>query len=107
MTNLPTKAKPIALGCRQRAVRGQHFSFRPTSTRSYRVLYRFKGNPKEHVLHLGRVGEITLAEARSKALEARKRAAAGDDPKAEASVKASKPALRHGPSMSKSGANFV
>ena len=63
------------------AARGLFVLIQPSGTRTYHVLYRFKGGTKEHTLSLGRVGEITLEEARDKALEARRRAARGEDPR--------------------------
>jgi len=80
-TDLPTRTKPYrAWDVGSKSVRCLHVPVLPTGTRSYRLLYRLKDSPKEHVLHLGRVGEITLADARAKALEVRKAAAAGDNP---------------------------
>ncbi len=63
-------------------VNGLHVLVQKSGTRSYRVNYRFPGSPKEQVVQLGRVGEITLSAARSKALDIRRTAAAGADPKA-------------------------
>jgi integrase len=63
------------------AARGLGVLVSPTGTRSYRVVYRFPGTTKLHGLGLGRVGVISLEEARGKALEARRKAAQGIDPK--------------------------
>jgi integrase len=47
------------------------------------VNYRFPGSPRLHYKKIGRVGEVTVEEARTAALEARRLAAQGRDPKAE------------------------
>ena len=65
------------------AVHGLFVLVGPSGTRSYHVIYRFPGANKEHLLGLGRVGEVSLADARAKALAARQAAARGDDPKAD------------------------
>ena len=65
------------------AQRGLGILVSPTGTRSYRVVYYFPGSPKPHSMHLGRVGEITLAEARKRALELRKNSREGVDPKGD------------------------
>jgi integrase len=54
----------------------------PRGARSFRVVYYYPGSVKPHYLKLGRVGELSLVEARRKALEARALARAGRDPKA-------------------------
>src|SRR2546430_2329299 len=64
------------------AVRGLHVLVSHLGTRSYRVTYRFPSSTKEYAMLLGRVGDVTLAEARDKAREARKAIARGLDPKA-------------------------
>jgi integrase len=63
------------------AVRGLGILVSPTGTRSYRVVYYFTGSPKPHSMHLGRVGEVTLDEARFRANEARTKSRKGIDPK--------------------------
>src|SRR6476661_1145644 len=55
------------------AVRGLGILISPKGTRSFRVTYYFPGSSKPHTMHLGRVGEVTLADARKQAMEARKR----------------------------------
>ena len=65
------------------AVRGLGILISPKGTRSFRVIFYYPGSSKPHTMHLGRVGEVTLAEARERALEARMRAREGIDPKAE------------------------
>jgi integrase len=64
------------------AARGLGVLISPTGTRSYRVVYYFPGSGKPHSMHLGRVGEMMLAEARKRTLEARAKAREGIDPKA-------------------------
>ena len=64
------------------AVRGLHVLVQKQSgTRTYIVAYRFPGSPKDRYMKLGRVGEVTLEEVRTKALAVRRAAAKGDDPK--------------------------
>jgi integrase len=65
------------------AARGLGVLISPTGTRSYRVVYYYPGSSKPHSMHLGRVGEMTLADARARALAARKKAREGFDPKAD------------------------
>ena len=55
----------------------------PSGTKSYRVTYRLQGQVLQRSLHLGRVGEISLADARDKAREAIKAAAKGIDLKSQ------------------------
>lgn len=101
-TDTPSRSKPhrkrldersvLNLGTRRRAyrvwdvgpdaARGLHILVQPTGTRSYRVRYRFKGSPTEHNLLIGRVGVVSLEEARAKAFEVHRAAARGDDPAA-------------------------
>ena len=40
------------------AARGLAILVSPTGTASYRTVFYFKGSPKPHWMHLGRVGEI-------------------------------------------------
>jgi integrase len=65
------------------AARGLGVLISPTGTKSYRVVFYYPGSSKPHSMHLGRVGEMTLAEARERANAARKRAREGLDPKAD------------------------
>jgi integrase len=53
-----------------------------TGTRTYRCIYYFPGSAKPHARKLGRVGEMTLAEARDLTRKARGAARKGDDPNA-------------------------
>jgi integrase len=62
--------------------RGLGILISPTGTRSYRVVYYYPGSSKPQSMHLGRVGEMTLAKARKLAEEARTKAREGVDPKA-------------------------
>jgi integrase len=65
------------------AARGLAILVSPTGTRSFRVVYYFPGSAKPYYKHLGRVGELTLVEARSLARAARAAARRGDDPRAD------------------------
>jgi integrase len=80
--NLPTRRVQYRVwDSGPNSARGLFILIQPSGTRTYHVLFRFKSSPKEHTLALGRVGEATLEEARDKALEARRKAARGDDPR--------------------------
>lgn len=59
----------------------------PRGVRSYRCVYYFPGSPKPHWRHLGRVGEMTLEEAREATRKARRMAREGEDPRASDPVK--------------------
>jgi integrase len=61
--------------------RGLGILISPTGTRSYRCIFYYPGSSKPYSMHLGRVGEMSLAEARELAGKARKRAREGFDPK--------------------------
>jgi len=50
------------------AARGLAVLVNPTGTKTYFVNYRFPGSPKLYYKKLGRVGEITLEEARAAAM---------------------------------------
>jgi hypothetical protein len=52
----------------------------PTGTKSFRCVYRYPGNSKTHWKHLGRVGAMSLADARAATREAQKVAGQGLDP---------------------------
>jgi integrase len=81
--NLPTKRRQYRVWDEgANATRGLFVLVQPTGTRTYHVMFRFEGSREAHTLGLGRVGEITLAKARSDALQARQRVAAGEDPQA-------------------------
>lgn len=65
------------------AVRGLGVLISPGGARSYRVVFYYPGSSDPNTMHLGRVGEITLAEARKRAMEARRKSREGIDPKAD------------------------
>jgi integrase len=65
------------------AARGLGVLISPSGTRSYRVTYYFPGSAKGYSMHLGRVGEMSLADARTKARLAREKARQGIDPKGD------------------------
>jgi integrase len=54
----------------------------PKGAKSYRACFYFPGSPKPNYMHLGRVGEMPLVEARRRCLEARSLAKKGTDPRA-------------------------
>ena len=55
----------------------------PRGIRSFRCVYYFPGSSKPHWRNLGRVGEVTLEEARQATRSARAMARAGQDPRAD------------------------
>jgi integrase len=63
--------------------RGLAILVSPRGAKSYRAVFYFPGSAKPNYKHLGRVGEITLEEARRRCVEARRLARAGIDPRAE------------------------
>jgi integrase len=65
------------------AARGLGVLISPTGTKSYRVIYYYPGTSKPHAMHLGRVGEMTLADARERARKARTKARDGIDPRGD------------------------
>jgi hypothetical protein len=65
------------------SARGLAILVSPTGTKSYRCAYYFPGSPKAHWKHLGRVGEMTLEEARALTWQARAKAKEGLNPKAD------------------------
>jgi integrase len=54
----------------------------PKGAKSYRACFYYPGSPKPNYIHLGRVGEMPLAEARRLCVEARGLARQGKDPRA-------------------------
>jgi integrase len=54
----------------------------PKGAKSYRACFYFPGSPAPNYMHLGRVGEMPLAEARQRCGEARNLALQGKDPRA-------------------------
>src|SRR5215203_1552499 len=55
----------------------------PKGAKSFRVVFYYPGSAKPHYLHIGRVGETTLAAARKRCGEVRAMAKAGLDPAAD------------------------
>ena len=64
-------------------VRGLGILVSPIGAKSYRSVYYFPGSSKSHSRHLGRVGEMTLEEARKLCREDRGTARSGNDPRAD------------------------
>jgi integrase len=54
----------------------------PQGAKSFRACYYFPGSALPHYIHLGRVGELRLSEARQRCGQARRLAREGKDPKA-------------------------
>jgi integrase len=69
--------------------RGLQILVSPAGAKSYRSTYYFPGSPKSHSRHLGRVGEMTLEEARDLCRLDRKKAREGIDPRANDPSKSS------------------
>jgi integrase len=65
------------------AARGLAVLVNPTGTKTFFVNYRFPGSKRLHYKKLGRVGEMTVEEARTAALAARRAASRNRDPKAD------------------------
>ena len=65
------------------AARGLAVLVNPTGTKSFFVNYKFPGSKKLYYRKLGRVGEVSLEEARTAALETRRLANQNKDPKAD------------------------
>ena len=65
------------------AVRGLGILISPKGTRSFRCVFYYPGSSKPHTMHLGRVGEVSLADARKRAMEARTKIARGHRPQGE------------------------
>jgi len=68
------------------AARGLAILVSPTGTKSYRAVYYFPGSVRPHYKHLGRVGEMTLDQARIETRKARGDAKKGIDPKADSAA---------------------
>ena len=66
------------------AARGLAILVSPTGTKSYRCVYYYPASPKPYYMHLGRVGEMSLQEARRRCRDARDAATHGEDPTANA-----------------------
>src|SRR4051812_39005388 len=72
---LPTKNKQYLIwdGARtdrgDDAARGLAILVSPTGTKSYRAVFYYPGSAKPYWMHLGRVGEMSLARARERTRE--------------------------------------
>jgi hypothetical protein len=66
-----------------KGAKGLHVLVSPGGARTYRSLYRYPGSPKLHSRRLGRVGELSLEEARSLCREDQKAARQHINPKSE------------------------
>jgi integrase len=64
--------------------RGLYVLVSPAGAKSYRSTFYFPGSPKAHTRHLGRVGELSLEEARRQCREDRGKARRGVDPRTSA-----------------------
>jgi integrase len=64
------------------AARGLAILVSPTGTKSYRVVFYFPGSSKPYYKNIGRVGEMSLEDARQAAWDARAMAKRGEDPRA-------------------------
>jgi integrase len=90
VANLKPKAKQYMAwdawtGDRKRGdapARGLCVLVSPKGAKSYRAVYYFPGSAAPHYKHLGRVGELSLAEARKRTLATRAMAKEGHDPQA-------------------------
>jgi hypothetical protein len=65
---------------RDDTARGLAILVSPTGTKSYRCVYTYPGSAKPFWMHLGRVGEMPLEEARERCRKVRGKARKGDDP---------------------------
>jgi integrase len=65
------------------AARGLGILVSPTGTKSYRCSYYFPGSAKAHFRNLGRVGELSLDQARALCHTTRAMARSGEDPKSD------------------------
>ena len=65
------------------AARGLGVLVNPSGTKTYFATYRIEGSSKLNYKKLGRAGDITVEEAREAALQTRRWAKAGKDPKAD------------------------
>jgi integrase len=85
---MPVKAKQYFVWDKGTgAARGLAVLVNPTGTCTYFVNYKFPGSNRLHYKKLGRVGEVTLEEARAKAIETRRLANQNKDPKADDPIK--------------------
>jgi integrase len=65
---------------RDDTARGLAILVSPTGTKSYRCVYTYPGSAKPFWMHLGRVGEMPLEEARERCRKVRGKARKGEDP---------------------------
>ena len=79
--HLPTKGKAHRVWDTEQ--KGLYVNVQRSGTRSYRVIYRLGEQKREHSLQLGRFDEMHIDEARDRAREVRRAAAAGIDPTAK------------------------
>ena len=80
-------AKPRSRPYKLRDGAGLHLLVSPAGGKLWRLRYRRPVTRTENMLALGRYPELTLAEAREKAIAARRLIDAGKDPAAEAAAK--------------------
>jgi hypothetical protein len=67
--------------------RGLHILVSPMGAKSYRSMFYFAGSARSYSRHLGRVGELSLEEARALCRQDRANARKGIDPRADNPVK--------------------
>jgi integrase len=72
---------------REDFARGLAILVSPRGAKSYRCVYYYPGSSKPHWIHLGRVGELRLSEARKRCRDSRGRAREGEDPTANDAAK--------------------
>ena len=88
VTRLPLKKRQyLTWDSGTGGVRGLAILVSPMGARSYRVCFYWPGSNKPNYKHIGRVGEISLDDARKVALETRGMARRGEDPLAGVAVK--------------------
>jgi integrase len=82
--SLPVKRRQhMAWDTGAAAARGLGILISPSGAKSYRVTYYFPGSAKGYSMHIGRVGEMSLEDARTRARLAREKARQGIDPKGD------------------------
>jgi integrase len=67
--------------------RGLHILISPMGAKSYRSMFYFPGSARGYTRHLGRVGEMSLDEARQLCRDDRRNARKGIDPRADSPLK--------------------
>jgi hypothetical protein len=67
--------------------RGLHILISPMGAKSYRSMFYFSGSARGYTRHLGRVGEMSLDEARQLCRDDRRDARKGIDPRADGPLK--------------------